>query len=270
MRSEDPTERLRALCARVGFDLQDACASLTDRMRLLDARTDTIADAERMVALAYQVFGWYAAAKSATAFSTDEQRIVVLASLFSDIGKSGPLNADEAGRSLIADMFAVENVRDDTMPVARFFAVHFPDDAEARAARFTALGLDSSMTIRSFWNLHGSWTLDIAEAANLPVEAVAAAATHHLLENVNPRSIVGQDGRFTRAFGENVAFDRVEKLVIVLDKYDAVRRRGGRAHGEAIRWLHELVAKNPRFCQDDELRAIIDDVDAALRHEGTP
>ena len=120
------------------------------------------------------------------------------------------------------------------------------------------------MSVRQFWNLHSDWTLAITEASGLPPEAVAAAATHHLLDDVNPRAIVGEDDRFRRSFGENTAFDRTEKLVIVLDKYDAARRRGGRTHDQALVWLRDRISKSARFRDDPELRALVDVVDVVL------
>jgi hypothetical protein len=233
-------------------------------MRLLAEKSESLDDAVRMVSYAREVFRHYDANKPAQAFDAGEKRTIVLACLFSDIGKSGPEGADSDGRRLIVEMFAVEGVRDDKMLVSTFFRTYFPADADARIARFAALGLDPSITIRQFWNLHSDWTLAIAEKAGLPPEAVAAAATHHLLDDVNPHAIVGEDNRFTRSFGDNRDFDRAEKLVIVLDKYDAARRRGNRTHEEAIAWLRQRVAANARFRDDAELATLIDDVEAVF------
>jgi hypothetical protein len=163
-------------------------------------------------------------------------------------------------------MFGVEGVRDETQAVAAFFAAYFPAGADDRIRRFCALGLDPAMTMRQFWNLHSAWTLEIAEAGGIPPEAIAAAATHHLIDDINPQAIVAADRRFTRAFGDNIAFDRTEKLVILLDKYDAVQRRGGLTHEQAIRWLRTRVDANPQFRDDAELSELIDDLDLVFRH----
>jgi hypothetical protein len=255
---------LRSICSEVGFDLAHADAALLQRMELLAEYSETVSDAKRMVGAAQAIFRHYETAKPSVAFSASERRTVVLGCLFSDIGKTGPAAADENGRRLIVEMFAVERVSDDKQSVASFLQTYFPDDAEERVARFTALGLDPAMSVRQFWNLHGGWTLAITEAAGVPLEVVAAAGTHHLLEDVNPDAIVTEDGRFSRDFGGNTAFDRAEKLVIVLDKYDAVRRRGRRTHDEAIEWLRELIAKNPRFQGDRVFETLIEDVRVVL------
>lgn len=250
---------LRAQCAAASFDLDKAGSALVERMRLLAECSGTFEDAERMTRYAERVFRHYEG--TADAFSALERQTVLLACLFSDIGKTGPAHADADGRRLVVETFAVENVQDDTQSVTRFFHTYFPADAERRVARFVALGLDPTMSIRALWNHHSAWTLAIAEQAGLPPEATAAAATHHLLEDINPGAIVDDENRFSRPFGANAAFDRAEKLVIVLDKYDALLRRGHRSHAEAIAWIRARIAKSPRFAQDPEFFALVTTVD---------
>lgn len=258
------SKRVGAICASVGFDLADVDPAIVDRLRLLSAHSATVADAERMVGWALAIFRHYAVNKPDEAFTETERRTVVLGCLFSDVGKTGPVHADAAGRKLVVEMFSIERVHDEAQPVSRFLQTYFPADADARTACFRDLGLDPAMPMRAFWDLHTGWTLDVAEAAGVPLEAVAAAATHHMLEGINPRHIVGPDQRFTRAFGLNVAFDRSEKLVIVLDKYDAVRRRGRMGHRRAIAWLRDTVRSNPRFRDDAVLATLISDLDVVI------
>lgn len=253
----DAIDRARSLCADVEFDLDHLKPSVLARMRLLDEHSETISDAERMAANAHVVFRYYEEHEPSAAFTEAERRIVILGCLFSDIGKTGPLRANDSQQRLIVDMFAIEGVRDEKQSVSRFFENHFPNDAAERIRRFTELGLDPNMTLREFWNHHSAWTLEIAEAGGVPDEAVAAAAVHHLLEHVNPGQIVDEKRRFTRAFGDNLSFDRPEKLVILLDKYDAARRRGRLDHARAIEWLRDRLDKNTEFRGDPELVALI-------------
>ncbi len=265
MAEDDDTARhLRAQCEAVGFDLDRAKGTLVERVGLLAEHTEIFEDAKRLASYAERIFRYHDEVRPVDAFSALERQTTVLACLFSDIGKTGPEDADPEARRLITEAFAVENVGDDRQTVASFFQTHFATDAGERIRRFCALGLDPTMTMREFWNLHSGWTLAIVEAAGLPREAVAAAATHHLLDEVNPEAIVGADDRFTRHFGSNVRFDRAEKLVILLDKYDAVRRRGHRTHDEAIAWLADRIAKSARFHDDVEFRRLLADVDAVL------
>jgi hypothetical protein len=235
-------------------------------MRLLAERSGTFDDARRMASYAERIFRHYDVTKPSEAFGALERQTVVLACLFSDIGKTGPADASMEDARLVAEAFAVENVRDDTQPIATFLRTYFPADAEHRLARFAALGVEPTTSMRQFWNLHAGWTLAILDRAGVPPEACAAAASHHLLEDVNPRSIVDHDDRFApRRFGANEKFDRAEKLVIVLDKYDAVTRRGGLPHERAIAWLRDRIAMSARFRDDEDLAALVADVDEVLR-----
>jgi hypothetical protein len=259
-----PFERLKDICADAGVDPEKIRPSILERMRLLAETTETVKDCERAVGIAENIFAHYESVKPAEHWDALERKIVVIGSLFSDVGKTGPAEADAAGQRLVAEMFAVENVPNGTMPVAEFFAHYFPENSGERTERFRGLGLDPAMSMREFWNLHSTWTLHIIQGDGVPMEAVAAAATHHILENVNPDAVLGEDGKFTKYFGENASFDRPEKLVILLDKYDAARRRGNRTHEAAIVWLREFIGKNPRFADDRQFAELIGDLDAVM------
>ena len=264
MHPSDPIERLRAICFSVGFNLLQPKAPLLERLRLLAAYSCTVDDAERMAAYARAVFRHYAEARPSEAFSELEERIVVVGCLLSDIGKTGPEHAGVEDQRMIVEMFSVEGVPDDTISVAHFIHTYFASDARERIDRFEALLLDPAMTIREFWNLHSGWTFSIAQAMEVPPEVVVAAATHHLIDNVNPEAIVGEDDRFAREFGDNEKFDRAEKLITLLDKYDAVCRRGRRTHHEAIAWLRDRIGKSPRYRRDPEIASLLSVLDRVL------
>jgi hypothetical protein len=261
MTPKNSFERLRTLCAGVGLDLDRIRPSILARMRLLAERTQTVTDCEHAVRIADDVFRYYDVSKPLRRFTALEKRIVVIGTIFSDIGKSGPAGATLDGQQLVAEMFGVECIMDEGTSVMRFFELYFPTDAAERARRFGGLGLDAAMTMRAFWNLHSAWTLHVLQGDGVPMEAVLAAATHHILENVNPDSLVAADGRFTRHFGEHARFERPEKLVILLDKYDAARRRGCCTHHQAIVSLRETIARNHRFSGDPGFLELIEDLD---------
>jgi hypothetical protein len=250
---------VQAVCARAGLSPEQLEPRLVERMALLAERTPIFEDNARAMELAEQVFEY--CAYNGEAFTETEKTTVRVGSLLSDIGKTGPRDATADQQRLIASIFTVDRVGDEKMPVEQFFRDYFAQDAAERIARFMALGLDPKMTLRQFWNMHSGWTLELLQHSAVPPEAVAAAAAHHLLEHVNPRSIVADDGRFTLPFGSNSSFDRTEKLVILLDKYDAVRRRGHRDHAAAIDWLRALVSKHSRFGKDQEFHTLIDVLD---------
>lgn len=260
-----PFGRLRGICADSGLNLDDVRPQILERMRLLAETTETVRDCERAADLAKDVFRYYEARESPTErFTKLERRTVVIGTIFSDIGKTGPAAAALDGQRLVAEMFGIEHGLDGKTPVSTFFADHFAADASDRVCRFCALDLDPEMTMRAFWDLHSVWTLEILRGDGVPPEAVAAAATHHLLENVNPHPVFAADARLTKYVLDDAAIPRAAKLVIVLDKYDAARRRGNRTHDEAIRWLRQLVAVHPRFGCDRAFLELIAGLDAAV------
>lgn len=256
-------DQLRVACTQAGLSLDQLGASVVERMILLAERTPTFDDTRRAMDLADLVFEHYE--QAARPFAPVEKTIVRIGSLFSDIGKTGPAGASPEDQRLIADMFSVECVPNEQMRVREFLHTYFPKDAAVRIQRFRSMGLDPDMTMRTFWNHHSVWTLNIIQHNGVPPEAVPAAATHHLLENINPDTIVAEDGRFTRQFGTNAAFDRPEKLVIILDKYDAARRRGRMDHATAVGWLRRLIANNARFAQDLQFEELIQALDDVMR-----
>lgn len=238
------------------------------RLELLAEVTHTTDDGVRMVRAAEAVFALHDSTRRGARWTEVERRTVLLGCLLADIGKSGPAGASAAGQRLVAEMFAVEGVDDEQQPVSQFLARHFPDDADARTALFCELGLDPAMSMRAFWNLHAGFTYDVLDAGGLPPETVAAAAAHHYLDGVNPDGVVAADGRFSRWFGENVAFDRAEKLITLLDKYDAARRRGNRTHEAAIAWLRDFLARREPLREDPELARLVDELETALPEAG--
>lgn len=258
-------DALCGVCGEFGVRFDEVSPGIQARMTLLAEATETISDCTRIAKRAQQVFEYLEQHDPERAFSDLEKRIVVIGSLFADIGKTGPAHADANGQQLVVDMFSVEGVRNDKQPVSEFLSTYFPDDALARLRQFVALGLDPEMSMRDFWNLHAGWTLDIVRDGGVPAEAIAAAASHHLLENINPRDIVAEDGRFSTNFGDNLAFDRPEKLVILLDKYDALRRRSRGTHEAAIVWLDDLLQRHPTFQNDVQFALLLEAMDHALR-----
>ncbi len=259
-----PFERLSAISARSGLDLEKVDPAILERMRLLAETTETVRDSERAADLAEEIFRYYETLTPPERFSSLERRTVVIGTLFSDIGKSGPADASVDGQRLVAEMFAVENIPDGAVSVGAFFGVYFRSNASDRVRRFRALGLDPEMSMREFWNLHSVWTLQILRGDGVPPQAVSAAATHHLLENVNPHSMFGTDSRLMKYVQNSASFGRPEKLVILLDKYEAARRRSHRTHDEAIAWLRQLVQAHPRFCNDQDFFSLIDGLDAVI------
>ncbi len=251
--------RIQKVFEAAGVRVDTVGKDIVKRLWLLDAITPIVEDEYRAIKYAKTFFARLEASAPSRAFTEGEKRIVLIGTLFSDIGKTGPKSASFDQQKQIAEMFRIENVSNPKMTVAQFLRDYFPVDHEARSHTLSTLGIDTEMSMRTFWNLHSVWTLQIISGDGVPPEAVAAAATHHMLEGVNPDLIVGKDGIFARYFGENVAFDRAEKLLIIVDKYDALRRRAGKSHDEAIAELRNIVSRNAAYAGDPQFETLIED-----------
>lgn len=260
-------DHMKELFEELGLDVEKMNPNILRKLTLLNDKTETFKDEERSVHIARALFRHYENRLPHERFTGQEQRTVLIGTMFTDIGKTGPRNATPEQEELILSIFNVESRKHgqaDVLSVEEYIKDHFPDAYTDKIEGLRAMGLDTNMTMRQFWNMHSQWTLEIISGDGLPPEAVAAAATHHMLEGVNPQEIVGKDGRFTKYFGDNVYFDRAEKLIIILDKYDAARRRGQMSHDKAVEFVRNKIKTNPNFAEDKEFEGLLINLDAML------
>lgn len=266
---ETKRDHMRELFDELGLDIEKMNPNILRKLELLNERTETFRDEERSLHVAHALFTYYEDQLPNERFTEQEQRTVLIGTMFTDIGKTGPRNATPEQEALVLDIYNVENITDPKkITLSQFIRDNFTDDADERLKTLEQMGIDSSMTMREFYNLHSRWTLEIIKGDGVPPEAVAAAATHHMLEGINPEEIVSEDGRFNKYFGENLFFDRAEKLIIILDKYDAFRRRGGKTHKEAIELVRNIIESNPNFTDDKEFEELVNNLDAILSANG--
>lgn len=175
---------------------------------------------------------------------------IKIATLFSDIGKTGPKNATAKEQKLILDMFQVENVKDPNIKVKDFLMsdTYFPllnqlqrkENLEIFTQMInnqTKIKNINTMQMRDFWNLHTIWTYEILkdEKIDLPLtnenKIKEIAFTHHIFEGINPCNI-----------DKNSLSDEMI-ITILLDKYDAIKNRFPKSHEESIGKLKDSMQK---------------------------
>lgn len=262
---EAERDHMRELFEELGLDVEKMNPNIVRKLLLLNDRTETFKDEERSVHVARALFRYYEKNLPDEKFTDTEQRTVLIGTMFTDIGKTGPRNATSEQEKLMLDIYEIEGIIDPTkVTLEQFINDNFAEDATDRLAMLKEMGIDGEISMREFYNLHPKWTLEIISGDGVPPEAVAAAATHHMLEGINPEEIVDKDGRFTKYFGDNVFFDRAEKLIIILDKYDAFRRRGKKGHKEAIKLVRDKIRSNPNFADDNEFEELLHNLDLML------
>ena len=270
IKAEQKHSRIGRILVEIGVDMEKINPDIIGRIELMNEKTPAfIDDLHAAIKTARKIFKYYKKHKSNEIFSEEEKRTVEIGTLFSDIGKTGPKDATMEQRTLILEMFGIENIENPQMSAEDFLKKYFPEDFDRRSSIFVAMGFNPQMTMRQFWNLHAQWVLGIIGNDGVPPEAVAGAATHQMIEGINPDNIVDKDGKFIKYFGNNAFFDRAEKLIIILDKYYAARRRGGKTHGEALAFVQEQIAqRSPRFANDPEFRILFNDLNEVVKEEG--
>lgn len=256
-------KHVRRFLRKLGFDVQQLDPEITQRLTLLEETTPTIHDEKRAIRYARKIFRHYQKKHPEHAFSEEEKMTVEAGTMLTDIGKSGPPHADRQAEKLIAEMFSIEGVEDPNMSIRTFLQNYFPETWRQHIKTLESIALGPEMTMRQFWNKHSEWTHKIIENKGVPEEAIPAASTHHRLEGVNPDNIIGTHDTYRRPFGTNTTFDRAEKLIIVLDKYDAYRRRGGTSHRDAMAALRNIITESP-YGDDAEFHELMDELDAVL------
>jgi hypothetical protein len=267
--SREKRPSVEEIACEAGINLNEIDPEVVARLVLLHEKSPTLLDEYRALLMAKKLFAHCAETDPAHAYSESEQKTVRVGTIFTDIGKTGPKHARRAAQDCITEMFGIDEHVDPKTPVLEFLKTHFPLDYPGRLILLDEAGVKPDQTMRQFWNMHSAWTLEIIHESGIPPEAIPAAALHHRVEGMNPQGIVGNDERFTRYFGENVAFDRAEKMVIMLDKYDAARRRGSMNHEEAVAYLRKHIGNHGSYDDDPEFHRLINDIETVLKdHPG--
>ena len=239
-----------------------------ERFILLDRFTPTLEDEKRGIGYAKEVFRY--TESIGRPFTEDDKRKVTLGTLFTDIGKSGPAHASQEHSELIVRIYSIENISSEEMTgsLEKFIEKHFAnDDPIQKLADLTTMGIDTAnLSMRDFYNLHTTWTLDILTQTDLPKEIALAAASHHRIRGDNPHGIFNDNDTYTGNYGVQGRYGRAEKLISLIDQYDAFRRRGNLDHTQAIGKLRELVAttRSGFYAHDSEFYELIEDLDGAL------
>lgn len=260
-----PRDKINTILQEVEIDPDTVAEDIKHRLEIIDKHTLFIEDERRAINIAKKIFD--CAESQGRPYTDDEKRIVKIGTIFTDVGKSGPRDATEEQSNLIARMYAKENIpAEDVKGSVRNFLNKYFSSHGKEMEIFTSMGLDpDKLTMRDFYNLHSTWTLEIITGDGIPEETVPAAACHHHLRGDNPGNILDSHDRYRKKFGKNFSYNKPEKLVNILDLYDAYRKRSGKSHEETIKILHEIIGtvQDSRYAHDPEFIEIIDDLEAA-------
>lgn len=171
----------------------------------------------------------------------------------SDIGKRGPLEANREQSDFVTSVFKIHNLKQNPSEItlANFSHDYLKDfltpiDRTMIIESLQPYGITANMSMRQFYNLHTAWSVEILQKENTVKDSVSEkvirmVARHHTLDGVK---VI--DGELTLE----------DKIVIVLDQYDACRKRGGKTHKEAMGYIKKKIQKG-KFKTDPEFKALL-------------
>ena len=255
-----------------GIDRRELTPQMMDRLKQLHELTPTFEDEIQATRYARMINERLRQTAPERALTDLELDAVFGGTFFSDIGKTGPADATPEQSMVVTRMYGVD-ARFNPSGTAREFIEQFmPDEAERLIADLNSIdGLSDEMTMREFWNAHVYWSYDLIKNSDLSDASKRAAASHHILEGNFPPEVIEETGRVT---GTDGYIGAPEAWVMMLDKYDAQRRRARATHDEAIDWLKQLEKRDtwPKLdpSVQEIMRQTIDDIDLALREQELP
>lgn len=249
-------KEVRDLIKKAGLNPNLIHKDILSRLKTLHEGSETFKDELRAIELAKMFFEHYKKKDGAKAFSAEEQNVVLAGTLFSDIGKTGPSDASPLLSKKVLSMYKIDaHFNTNIVDIKTFLEMFFDEkEQEEYLKTLEANGINGDMPMREFFNKHSEWGLKILkknEGQGIPSDAIIAAASHHMLEGMNPVNIT--------------KLSRGAKMVILLDKYDARLRRGAVKHEEAIDWLKNYVMERSSEEDKAEFLELLENMDESLK-----
>lgn len=205
---------------------------------------------EDSLAMARMIRTVYGGLKEALDLPDDGPERLMRAAVLHDIGKSGPAGPETdlhfATRRLFVTPLRRFNPYIDgrAKTIQEFMTEQQIGKPEAIAAALRDAGIDpSTEPMIGFWRRHAEWTYGILNAASGPdvdADVINIAASHHLLEGQNPARL-----ELDKVPAGSHVLEVLEEaeLLETVDKYQALRSRGGSGHEEAMEKLRARIAE---------------------------
>ncbi|MEN9341824.1 MAG: hypothetical protein RIQ54_80 [Candidatus Parcubacteria bacterium] len=264
---EHPRESVVAFFRELGIEDHELHETIIERLALIETRYRRFNDDSRMICRGLRNLFDYITHTSPQQLSISETEInkTVLAGFIHDIGKSGPATVGPEHQAMVVDIYGIEGVRDGTASISSVLREHRPEDADRFLSLLSELGITEHTTMREFWNLHGVWTHDILEqyqCAGIDRETRIIAGSHHIAEGINPYHVT--DSTIPLGAIEIGALEQYldvieERALIIIDKYQASRRRSETSHETAMTVVRSIIEK--KFDHDPIMQFILSAID---------
>ncbi|MFA5778125.1 MAG: hypothetical protein WC870_01380 [Candidatus Paceibacterota bacterium] len=179
--------------------------------------------------------------------------ITKLAALIHDIGKSGPAGATSEQQLAVTRLYAVESMGIGEKSIENMVQEKF-EDADQMISSLKGCGIDVSVSMRTFWDMHITWGYEILKEhkEELPLEAITIAGMHHAYKGLNsriynplidgiPEVEIPSTDMMERASLLGILEEYL--LVVVFDNYEAFVHRGGLKPKDAIEGVRSKIPK---------------------------
>ncbi len=187
-------------------------------------------------------------------FSKLEIQEARLGVLLHDVGKIGPPEADRRMQRDIIDLFAEDKILRPTTALRDAVVLRFGQAREEEVMKILlSHGFTEESTMLDFWNAHSEWGIAVLESHKdkLPGLTRLVAESHHMGrgggKGPNPFRLP-QTPEGLSALEDNMEEKKkyiLALLLIVLDKFEAIKSRGGQGVTGRDILLKEGFEKNP-------------------------
>jgi hypothetical protein len=206
----------------------------------------------------------YAMKNSLTAKQRQEGE---LAAFLHDIGKSGAAEADLRGQVSVIKLFSADQFTypiDPNKTVSDAISECFPEEYDEMMKNLAQSGVDKEMTMRQFYDKHAEWTHDILEKfpETVTKRTRLVAGSHHMDRGVNPCHLSENEvpmESFLIGVLENYVDVLEEKILMVVDKYQASISRGHSTHEKAVEIVRKIFSE--KYSGDPIINLIINTID---------
>lgn len=199
----------------------------------------------------------YAELKDELELSQEGPERIMRAAVLHDVGKSGPAGEKGPFHAAVRRLFVNPKKRFSpyadgrAKSVAGYLAEQELPAQEEILAGLKEAGIDAATeSMIDFWRRHAAWTYDIlrvelaANPTDIDEETIRVAASHHLLEGQNP---AGLDLARVPPDAQTLEILEHCEMVEAIDKYQALRVRGGMNHADAMTKLRAIFAANKDY-----------------------
>lgn len=163
-----------------------------------------------------------------------------LGNILSDLGKNGPIDAEDEQKELVHEIFKIQNISLNELYhltisefIEKYLTYKTHDELEKILESMHEYGVSKNMVMRSFYNLHLGWSLSYIEHEVIPKRAKMLVRLHHYLDR---NLILNADINIQM---EDVPMEAI--IIMLVDKYDAFRHRSKHSHEKAMRFIEHII-----------------------------